>query len=53
MTKIKSIQKCALQFLFNDYTSDYEALLNESNMMEVQRLRVLALTGISSFLLRK
>ena len=45
MTKIENIQKRILRFVYNDYASDYETLLNNSNKctMEVRRLRVLAL----------
>ena len=42
---IKNIQKRALRFLLNDYSSDYETLLKKTNKctMEVKRLRLLAL----------
>ena len=45
MNKIENIQKRTLRFVLNDYTSNYETLLNKSSKctMEVRRLRVLAL----------
>ena len=45
MTKIEDIQKRTLQFVLNDYASDYETLSNKSNKwtMEVRRLSVLSL----------
>ena len=43
--KIEKIQERALKFLYNDYTSSYEALLSKANKptMEVKRLRTLAI----------
>ena len=43
--KIESIQKRALRFLYNDYTSNYEKLLENSKIctMEIRRLRTMAL----------
>ena len=45
MNKIENTQKRTLRFVLNDYTSNYETLLNKSSkyMMEVRRLRVLTL----------
>ena len=45
MEKIENIQKRALRFLCNDYSSSYEKLLekNKSCTMEIRRLRTLAL----------
>ena len=45
INKIENIQKRALRFLLNDYSSDYETLLKKTNKctMEVKRLRLLAL----------
>ena len=44
MRKIKKIQKRCLRITLNDYESDYETLLRNSNKltMEIQRLRTLA-----------
>ena len=43
--KIESIQKRALQLLYNDYTSTYDSLLAKANepSMELKRYRTLAL----------
>ena len=43
--KVKSIQKRALQLLYNDYTNTYDSLLAEANKqsMELKRYRTLAL----------
>ena len=43
MNIIENIQKCILQFVLNNYTSNYEKLLNKSSKcaMEVRRLRAL------------
>ena len=48
---IKNIQKRALRFLLNDYSSDYETLLKKTNKctMEVKRLRLLALEIFKAF----
>ena len=45
MNKIERIQYRALQFLHNDYNSDYNTLLKKSDKcsMEVRRLRTMAL----------
>ena len=45
INNIENIQKRILRFVLNDYTSNYETLLNKSSecTMEVRRLRVLAL----------
>ena len=45
MNKIEKIQYRALQFLFNDYESEYDVLLKKSDKcsMEVRRLRTMAL----------
>ena len=45
MNKTENIQMSTLRFIHNDYTSDYETLVNKPNKctMEVRRLRVLAL----------
>ena len=45
MNKIEKIQYRALQFLFNDYKSEYDVLLKKSDKcsMEVRRLRTMAL----------
>ena len=45
INKIENIQKRTLRFVLNDYTSNYETLLNKSSKctMEVRRLRLLAL----------
>ena len=42
--KIEKIQKCCLRIILNDYESDYEILLYNSNKptMEMRRLRTLA-----------
>ena len=44
INKIENIQKRILRFLLNDYTSNYETVLNKSDIctMEVRRLRVIA-----------
>ena len=49
--KIENIQKRALRFLLNDYSSDYETLLKKTNKctMEVKRLRLLALEIFKAF----
>ena len=51
INKVENIQKRALRFLLNDYSSDYETLLKKSNKstMEVKRLRVLALEIFKAF----
>ena len=43
--KIESIQKRALQLLYNDYTSTYDSLLAKANKpsMELKHYRILAL----------
>ena len=45
MTKFEDIPKHTLQFVFNDCSSDYKSLINQSNKctMEVRRIRVLPL----------
>ena len=42
---VKEIQERALRILYNDFSSDYESILNESgkSTMEIKRLRTLAL----------
>ena len=44
INKIENIQKRALRFLLNHYSSDYETLLKKTNKctMKVKRLRLLA-----------
>ena len=44
INKIENIQKRALKFLLNHYSSDYETLLKKTNKctMKVKRLRLLA-----------
>ena len=44
INRIENIQKRALRFLLNDYSSDYETLSKKTNKctMEVRRLRLLA-----------
>ena len=51
INKIENIQKRALRFLLNDYSSDYETLLKKTNKctMEVKRLRLLALEIFKAF----
>ena len=51
INKIENIQKWALRFLLNDYSSDYETLLKKTNKctMEVNRLRLLALEIFKAF----
>ena len=51
VNKIENIQKRALRFLLNDYSSDYETLLKRTNKctMEVKRLRLLALEIFKAF----
>ena len=45
LTKIENLQKRALRFLLNDYTSTYENLLEQANRstMNVNRLRILCI----------
>ena len=45
INKIENIQKCILRFVLNDYTSNYETMLNKSSKctMEVRQIRVLPL----------
>ena len=45
MNKIENIQKRALRFLLNDYSSNYETLLKKVGKctIEVKRLRTLTL----------
>ena len=49
--KIENIQKRALRFLLNNYSSDYKTLLKKSNKstMEVKRHRLLALEISKAF----
>ena len=51
INKIENIQKRALRFLLNDYSSDYKTLLKKTNKctMEVKRLRLLALEIFKAF----
>ena len=51
INKIDNIQKRALRFLLNDYSSDYETLLKKTSKctMEVKRLRLLALEIFKAF----
>ena len=51
MNKIENIQKRALRFLLNDYSSYYETLLKKTNKctMEVKRLKLLALEIFKAF----
>ena len=51
INKIENIQKRALRFLLNDYSSDYETILKKTNKctMEVKRLRLLALEIFKAF----
>ena len=51
INKIENIQKRALTFLLNDYSSDYETLLKKTNKctLEVKRLRLLALEIFKAF----
>ena len=51
INKIENIQKRALRFLLNDYSSDYETLLKKTNKctMEVKRPRLLALEIFKAF----
>ena len=51
INKIENIQKRALRFLLNDYSSDYETLLKKTNKhtMKVKRLRLLALEIFKAF----
>ena len=50
MNKIERIQSRALQFLHNDYDSDYNTLLKKSHKCstEVRRLRTIALEILKS-----
>ena len=43
--KLEKIQKRALRFIYNDYTSDYHELLNKSKLpsLKIRRLRAMAL----------
>lgn len=43
--KIENIQKRALRFIYNDYTSDYDSLLTKSGLptLKIRRLRAMAL----------
>ena len=43
--KIEKIQLCCLRIIYNDYSSDYQTLLNQSQKpsIEIKRLRNLAL----------
>ena len=49
--KIENIQKKALRFFLNDYSSDFETLFKKTNKctMEVKQLRVLALEIFKAF----
>ena len=51
INEIENIQKRALRFLLNDYSSDYKTLLKKTNKctMEVKRLRFLALEIFKAF----
>ena len=51
MNKIERIQYRALQFLHNDYNSDYNTLLKKPDKcpMEVRRLSMMALEIFKSF----
>ena len=51
INKIENVQKRALRFLLNEYSSDYETLLKKTNKctMEVKRLRLLALEIFKAF----
>ena len=51
MNKIENIQKRALRFLLNDYSSNYETLLKKAGKctMEVKRLRTLTLEIYKAF----
>ena len=51
INKIENMQKRALRFLLNDYSSDYETLLKKTNKctMEAKRLRLLALEIFKAF----
>ena len=51
INKIENIQKRALRFLLNDYSSDYETLLKKTNKCttEVKRLRLVALKTFKAF----
>ena len=50
MNKTENIKKRTLQFVLNDYNSNYETLLKKSSRctMEVHRLQVLALAVFCS-----
>ena len=50
MRKIEKIQKRALRFVLDDFSSDYDTLLEKSNTctMEIKRLRTLALEVFKS-----
>ena len=52
INKIENIQKRALRFLLNDYSSDYETLMKKANKctMEVKRLRLLAMGIFKAFI---
>ena len=51
LNKIENIQKSALRFLLNDYSSNYETLLKKTDKctMEVKRLRTIALEIFKAF----
>ena len=51
INKIENIQRRAIKFLLNDYSSDYETLLKKADKctMEVKRLRTLALEIFKAF----
>ena len=48
--KIEKIQERALRILYNDFSSDFESILNQSgkSTMEVKRLRTLALEAFKT-----